>query len=110
DQTARARAVARHEVADVAEALMLGVAMRHLKAGRRLGRNAAHRNAMFRNLAMALFRHERIVTTVAKAKEVRPFIERLITLAKRGTLHARRQGLARLGPPSQAAVRPIEGK
>ena len=82
--------------------------MRHLKAGRRLGRNAAHRNAMFRNLTMALIRHERIVTTVAKAKEVRPFIERLITLAKRGGLHARRLVLARLGPPSKAEVSPYD--
>jgi len=65
---------------------------------------------MFRNMAMALFRHERIVTTVAKAKEARPFIEKLITLAKKGTLHARRQVLARLGPPSKAEVRPPEGK
>jgi large subunit ribosomal protein L17 len=81
--------------------------MRHLKAGRRLGRNAAHRTALFRNLTMALIRHERIVTTVAKAKEVRPFIERLITLAKRGGLHARRLVLARLGPPSKAEVRPF---
>src|SRR5262245_34859716 len=82
--------------------------MRHLKAGRRLGRNAAHRRSMFRNLAMALFRHERVVTTVAKAKEARPFIEKLITLAKKGTLHARRQVLSRLGPPSKAHVKPVE--
>lgn len=82
--------------------------MRHLKAGRRLGRNASHRKAMFRNLAMALFQHERIITTVAKAKEVRPFIEKLITLAKKGTLHSRRLVLARLGPPSKAAVKPDE--
>jgi large subunit ribosomal protein L17 len=80
--------------------------MRHLKAGRRLSRNAAHRLAMFRNMAMALFRHERIVTTVAKAKEARPFIEKLITLAKKNTLHARRLVLARLGTPSKAEVRP----
>src|ERR1700722_7054534 len=80
--------------------------MRHLKAGRRLSRNASHRLSMFRNLAMALFRHERIITTVAKAKEVRPFIEKLITLAKKNTLHARRQVLARLGPPSKAEVKP----
>jgi large subunit ribosomal protein L17 len=84
--------------------------MRHLKAGRRLSRNASHRLAMFRNMAMSLFRHERIVTTVAKAKEARPFIEKLITLAKEGTLHARRLVLARLGTPSKAAVRPPEGK
>src|ERR1700730_13909041 len=81
--------------------------MRHLKAGRQLGRNASHRRAMFRNMAMALFRHERIVTTVAKAKEARPFIEKLITLARKGTLHARRQVLARLGPPSKAHVKPV---
>src|SRR5262245_39942203 len=84
--------------------------MRHLKAGRRLGRNAAHRKALFRNLALALFRHERIVTTVAKAKEVRPFVERLITLAKRGTLHARREVLSRLGTASKAEVRPIDAE
>src|SRR4051812_42101347 len=80
--------------------------MRHLKAGRRLSRNASHRRSMFRNLAMALFRHERIITTVAKAKEARPFIEKLITLAKQNTLHARRLVLARLGPPSKAEVMP----
>ncbi len=84
--------------------------MRHLKAGRRLGRNAAHRKALFRNLTLALIRHERIVTTVAKAKEVRPFIEKLITLAKKNTLHARRLVLARLGPPSKAEVRPIDAE
>ncbi len=84
--------------------------MRHLKAGRRLSRNASHRLAMFRNLAMALFRHERIITTVAKAKEVRPFIEKLITLAKQNTLHARRQVLSRLGPPSKAEVHPSDDK
>src|SRR5437868_13980706 len=84
--------------------------MRHLKAGRKLNRNAAHRTSMFRNMAMALFRHERIITTVAKAKEARPFIEKLITLAKKNTLHARRLVLARLGPPSKAEVKPPEGK
>jgi large subunit ribosomal protein L17 len=90
--------------------------MRHRKAGRRLGRNAAHRLAMFRNMAMALFRHERIITTVAKAKEARPFIEKLITIAKRGyadpqkALHARREVLARLGPPSKAEVRPVDAE
>ena len=80
--------------------------MRHLKAGRKLGRNATHRLALMRNLAMALFRHERIITTVEKAKEARPFVERLITLAKRGTLHARRLALARLGPMADAEVKP----
>src|SRR5690606_30801254 len=72
-------------------------AMRHRKAGRKLGRNASHRRALMRNLARALFLHERIITTVPKAKEVRPFAEKLITLAKRGTLHARRLAVARLG-------------
>src|SRR6202166_4711748 len=82
--------------------------MRHLKAGKKLGRNAPHRLALYRNLALALFRHERIITTEAKAKHVRPFIERLITLARKGTLHARRLVLARLGPPSKAEVHPPE--
>ena len=80
--------------------------MRHLKAGRKLGRNATHRLAMKRNLAMALFRHERIITTVEKAKEVRPFVEKLITLARKGTLHARRLVISRLGTPSMAEVKP----
>lgn len=70
--------------------------MRHLKAGRKLGRNASHRRALMRNLARALFEHERIITTVEKAKEARRFVEKLITLAKRGDLHARRLALARL--------------
>ena len=58
--------------------------MRHLKAGRKLGRNASHRQALMRNLARALFEHGRIITTVEKAKELRPFAEKLITLAKDG--------------------------
>src|SRR5215472_7059041 len=70
--------------------------MRHLKAGRKLGRNASHRLALMRNLARALFEHGRIVTTLEKAKEARPFVEKLITLAKKGNLHARRLALARL--------------
>ena len=70
--------------------------MRHLKAGRKLGRNASHRQALMRNLARALFEHGRIITTVEKAKEMRPFVEKLITLAKKGTLHARRLAVARL--------------
>jgi len=64
--------------------------MRHRKAGRQLGRNASHRRSLMRNLAMALFQHERIITTVEKAKELRPFVEKLITMARKGTLHARR--------------------
>jgi large subunit ribosomal protein L17 len=65
--------------------------MRHRRKGRQLSRTAAHRKAMLRNMATSLFRHERVETTVAKAKELRPFAERLITLARRGDLHARRQ-------------------
>jgi len=82
--------------------------MRHLKAGRKLNRSASHRLALKRNLAMALFRHERIITTVEKAKEVRPFVEKLITLAKKGTLHARRLVVARMGTPCKAEVNPNE--
>lgn len=70
--------------------------MRHRVAGRTLSRNAEHRAALLRNLARALFKHGRIITTVAKAKEARPFVEKLITLAKQGTLHARRLAIARL--------------
>jgi len=80
--------------------------MRHRKAGYKLGRNAPHRTAMYRNLAMALIRHERIITTLEKAKAVRPFVEKLITLAKQGTLHARRLVIMRLGSTSSAAVAP----
>jgi len=64
--------------------------MRHRKKGRKLNRTASHRRATLRNLATSLFRHGRIETTTAKAKELRPYAERLITLAKRGDLHARR--------------------
>jgi large subunit ribosomal protein L17 len=82
--------------------------MRHLKAGRKLGRNAPHRRALMRNLARALFEHGRIITTVEKAKEARRFVEKLITVAKRGLadggnpLHARRRALAKL--PDRVAV------
>jgi large subunit ribosomal protein L17 len=68
--------------------------MRHLNSGRKLGRTSAHRTALFRNMATSLFRHERIETTDAKAKDLRRFAEQLITLAKRGDLHARRQAFA----------------
>ena len=64
--------------------------MRHRKRGRSLSRTASHRRATLRNLAASLFRHGRIETTTAKAKELRPYAERLITLARRGDLHARR--------------------
>jgi large subunit ribosomal protein L17 len=65
--------------------------MRHRKTGRQLSRTVAHRRATLRNLAINLFRHGRIETTTAKAKELRPYAERLITLARQGDLHARRQ-------------------
>lgn len=64
--------------------------MRHQARGRQLSRTSEHKKALLRNLAMSLFKHDRIVTTTAKAKELRPFAERLITLARRGDLHARR--------------------
>jgi len=64
--------------------------VRHRKKGRKLSRTASHKKATMRNMATSLFRHERIETTTAKAKELRPYAERLITLARRGDLHARR--------------------
>jgi len=68
--------------------------MRHRKTGLKLNRTASHRDAMFRNMVTSLFKHQRIKTTDAKAKELRRWADRLITLAKRGDLHARRQALA----------------
>ena len=70
--------------------------MRHGVAGRKLGVTSTHRLAMFRNMAVALIKHEQITTTLPKAKELRPVAERLITLGKRGNLHARRQAYAQL--------------
>jgi large subunit ribosomal protein L17 len=70
--------------------------MRHRHGGRKLGRTSAHRKAMFGNMAHALLKHEQITTTLPKAKDLRPIVERLITLGKRGGLHARRQALATL--------------
>ena len=70
--------------------------MRHQRAGRKLGRDAAHRKALYANLTASLIEHGRIKTTVAKAKEVRPIAEQLITLARRGDVHSRRQALAYL--------------
>ncbi|TVP74791.1 MAG: 50S ribosomal protein L17 [Gemmatimonadales bacterium] len=64
--------------------------MRHRKKGRNLSRTASHKKATMRNMATSLFKHERIETTTAKAKELRPYAERLITLARRGDLHSRR--------------------
>jgi large subunit ribosomal protein L17 len=91
--------------------------MRHLRAGRKLGRNATHRVALLRNLARALIEHGRIITTVEKAKSLRPFVEKLITLAKKGlasnepskAIHARRLVLARLGPSAKAEFYDAEG-
>lgn len=73
--------------------------MRHRVAGRKLGRSSAHRKALFRNLVTDLFRHEQIRTTEAKAKAIRPQAERLVTLAKRGDLHARRLAARDLQDP-----------
>ena len=70
--------------------------MRHRKKGRQLSRTASHRKAMLSNMATSLFQHERITTTTAKAKELRPLAERLITLARRGDLHARRAAARRI--------------
>ena len=77
--------------------------MRHRKQGRRLNRSWAHRKAMFSNMANALIKHEQIRTTLPKAKELRPVVERLVTLAKRGDLHARRQAFARLRDDAMVA-------
>ncbi len=74
--------------------------MRHRKAGKKLGRVTAHRWALFRNLLVALFQHERITTTEAKAKAVRGLAEQMIALAKEGGLHARRQVLALVPDPT----------
>ena len=68
--------------------------MRHRKSGRKLGRNTSHRRALYRNLATSLLEHGRIETTEAKAKELRAIADKLITLGKRGGLHARRQALS----------------
>ena len=70
--------------------------MRHRRAGKKLGRDSAHRRALYSNLAGALIEHGRIKTTQAKAKAVKPHVEKLITLAKKGDLHARRQALSTL--------------
>ena len=70
--------------------------MRHGNAHRKLGRKAEHRKAMFANMAAALIKHEQITTTLPKAKDLRPVVEKLITLGKRGGLHARRQAIAEI--------------
>ena len=76
--------------------------MRHQKRGRKLGRDSAHRKALYSNLAGALIEHGRIRTTEAKAKEVRPIVEKMVTLGKRGDLHAHRQAVAFLRSKSVA--------
>ena len=94
--------------------------MHHGFRGRRLNRSSAHRKSMFANMSASLIKHEQIVTTLPKAKDLRPIVEKLVTLAKKGGLHARRQAIAsklvkeiaRLGgdvskfvtPPVQAAL------
>ena len=75
--------------------------MRHKISGRKLQRKTGHRTAMFRNMAAALIKHEQILTTAPKAKEMRPYIEKLITLAKRGGLSNRRLAMARLQDETQ---------
>ncbi|GAA0606786.1 50S ribosomal protein L17 [Craurococcus roseus] len=70
--------------------------MRHRIAGRKLNVTSSHRLAMFRNMATSLLKHEQITTTLPKAKELRPYVERIITLGKRGGLHARRQAYAQI--------------
>ena len=70
--------------------------MRHRLSGRKLNRTSSHRKAMFANMAVSLIKHEQINTTVPKAKELRPLVDKLITLGKRGDLHARRIALSRL--------------
>ena len=77
--------------------------MRHAKRGRKFNRTASHRKAMFANMAQALVKHEQIVTTLPKAKDLRPVVERLITLGKRGDLHARRLLIARTRDEGTAA-------
>ena len=77
--------------------------MRHRKSHRKLNRTASHRKAMFANMAAALIKHEQIVTTLPKAKELRSVVEKLITLGKRGDLHARRLVISRLRDKAMAA-------
>ena len=70
--------------------------MHHGFRGRRFGRSAEHRKAMFANMCQALIKHEQIITTLPKAKDLRPVVEKLVTLGKRGDLHARRQAIAQI--------------
>lgn len=77
--------------------------MRHGNTNRKLNRTSSHRKAMFANMSAALIKHEQIVTTLPKAKELRPIVEKLITLGKRGDLHARRQAIAQMKDEAQVA-------
>ena len=72
--------------------------MRHKLGQRKLNRTSSHRKAMFANMSSALIKHEQIRTTLAKAKELRPIVEKIITLGKKGNLHARRNAISRLAP------------
>ena len=77
--------------------------MRHGNRGRKLNRTSANRKAMFASMAASLIKHEQIVTTLPKAKDLRPIVEKLVTLGKQGGLHARRQAIAKLGDLTQVA-------
>ncbi len=77
---------------------------RHMMRGRQLSRDTEHRKALRRNMAQSLFEHGSIRTTEAKAKEMRPFIEKLITLARRGDLHSRRQAMSTLQHPDKGVI------
>ena len=78
--------------------------MRHARVGKKLGRDSAHRKALYANLACSLIEHGRIKTTQAKAKAVKPEIEKLITLARKGDLHARRQAISILQHPDKNVI------
>lgn len=77
--------------------------MRHGHVGRKLNRRASHKTAMLRNMAASLIKHEQITTTLPKAKELKPYVEHLITLGKRGGLHARRQAITHVGGDAKIA-------
>ena len=79
--------------------------MRHRISGRKLNRTSSHRKALFRNMSVALLKHEQIKTTLPKAKELRSIVDRLITLGKRDSLHARRQALSRLNNDKAIAAK-----
>jgi large subunit ribosomal protein L17 len=82
--------------------------MRHGHVARKLNKRAEHRTAMFRNMAASLIKHEQILTTLPKAKELRPYVEQLITLGKRGSLHARRQVISHVGGDAKIAAKVID--